>query len=105
MQEIARLGGEVSSLRRAEARLKSDLAFAEDRLAEAQQEISMLRQQVCLHGTGYWVSIPATVIVYTCNQLMSVTVQRPERQKLLSTFVGCLVGQDLHDCSDVFTLH
>ena len=50
VQEIARLGGEVSSLRRAEARLKSDLAFAEDRLAEAQQEISMLRQQVRLHG-------------------------------------------------------
>lgn len=46
MQEIARLGGETSFLRRGEARLKSNLGFAEDRCSELQREVTILRQQV-----------------------------------------------------------
>ena len=46
MQELARLGGEASFLRRTEARLKSNLGFAEDRTAELQREVTILRQQV-----------------------------------------------------------
>lgn len=45
-QELARLGGEASFLRRTEARLKSNLGFAEDRTTELQREVSILRQQV-----------------------------------------------------------
>lgn len=46
LQEIARLGGETSFLRRGEARLKSNLDFAEDRCSELQREVTILRQQV-----------------------------------------------------------
>ena len=46
LQEIARLGGETSFLRRGEARLKSNLGFAEDRCSELQREVTILRQQV-----------------------------------------------------------
>ena len=46
LQEIARLGGEASFLRRGEARLKSNLGFAEDRCSELQREVRILRQQV-----------------------------------------------------------
>lgn len=45
-QEIARLGGEASFLRRGETRLKSNLGFAEDRCNELQREVTILRQQV-----------------------------------------------------------
>ncbi|DBA92530.1 TPA: hypothetical protein ACH3X1_002761 [Trebouxia sp. C0004] len=45
-QELARLGGEASFLRRTEARLKSNLGFAEDRSSELQREVTILRQQV-----------------------------------------------------------
>ena len=45
-QELARLGGEASFLRRTEARLKSNLGFAEDRTIELQREVTILRQQV-----------------------------------------------------------
>jgi len=40
------LGGEASFLRRTEARLKSNLGFAEDRSSELQREVTVLRQQV-----------------------------------------------------------
>lgn len=46
MQELARLGGEASFLRRTEARLKSNLGFAEDKTNELQREVTILRQQV-----------------------------------------------------------
>ena len=46
LQELARLGGEASFLRRTEARLKSNLGFAEDRSSELQREVTILRQQV-----------------------------------------------------------
>lgn len=46
MQELARLGGEASFLRRTEARLKSNLSFAEDKTNELQREVTILRQQV-----------------------------------------------------------
>ena len=46
LQEIARLGGEVTFLRRSEARLKSDLGFAEQRVADLQRDHSALRQQL-----------------------------------------------------------
>ena len=46
VQELARLGGEASFLRRTEARLKSNLGFAEDRSSELQREVTILRQQV-----------------------------------------------------------
>ena len=46
MQELARLGGETSFLRRTEARLKSNLGFAEDKTSELQREVTILRQQV-----------------------------------------------------------
>ena len=46
LQELARLGGEASFLRRTEARLKSNLGFAEDRTNELQREVTILRQQV-----------------------------------------------------------
>lgn len=45
-QELARLGGEASFLQRTEARLKSNLGFAEDRTSELQREVTILRQQV-----------------------------------------------------------
>lgn len=45
-QELARLGGEASFLRRTEARLKSNLGFAEDKSNELQREVTILRQQV-----------------------------------------------------------
>eukprot|EP00891_Asterochloris_glomerata_P000304 jgi/Astpho2/304/Aster-02189 len=45
-EEIARLGGEVTFLRRSEARLKSDLGFAEQRVADLQRDHSALRQQL-----------------------------------------------------------
>ncbi len=40
------MGGEASFLRRTEARLKSNLGFAEDRSSELQREVTILRQQV-----------------------------------------------------------
>ena len=40
------MGGEASFLRRGEARLKSDLGFAEDRRSELQREVNILRQQL-----------------------------------------------------------
>ena len=46
LQELARLGGEASFLRRTEARLKSNLGFAEDKTNELQREVTILRQQV-----------------------------------------------------------
>ncbi|KAL3148684.1 hypothetical protein ABBQ38_014099 [Trebouxia sp. C0009 RCD-2024] len=45
-QELARLAGEASFLRRTEARLKSNLGFAEDKTNELQREVTILRQQV-----------------------------------------------------------
>ena len=40
------MGGEASFLRRTEARLKSNLGFAEDKTNELQREVTILRQQV-----------------------------------------------------------
>ena len=40
------MGGEVTFLRRSEARLKSDLGFAEQRVADLQRDHSALRQQL-----------------------------------------------------------
>ncbi|KAK9818004.1 hypothetical protein WJX72_005629 [[Myrmecia] bisecta] len=45
-QELARTGGELSTLRRSEARLKSDLVFANERLEEVQRELSMQRSRL-----------------------------------------------------------
>ncbi len=40
------MGGEVTFLRRSEARLKSDLGFAEQRVADLQRDHGALRQQL-----------------------------------------------------------
>ena len=82
-QELARLGGEASFLRRTEARLKSNLTFAEDRTSELQREVTILRQQVA----GYEASEHEAQVLEDVQQ--SVTRQ----SSAVSNIAGKMAGE------------